>query len=100
MAGNLFGEYMKRHPADVLKITPSHLSSLLNSPEGTRILPCKYLVLGGEAASWDLVRRVQQSGKCAVINHYGPTEATVGCCTFSVRSEERRVGKECRSRWS
>ena len=88
MAGNLFGEYMKRHPADVLKITPSHLSSLLNSPEGTRILPCKYLVLGGEAASWDLVRRVQQSGKCAVINHYGPTEATVGCCTFSVADND------------
>ena len=24
------------------------------------------------------------SGKCAVLNHYGPTEATVGCCTFAV----------------
>ena len=23
-----------------------------------------------------------------------------GECTFAVRSEERRVGKECRSRWS
>ena len=22
------------------------------------------------------------------------------CCRFSSRSEERRVGKECRSRWS
>ncbi len=88
MAGNLFGEYVKRHPVDVLKITPSHLSSLLASPEGANILPRKYLVLGGEAASWDLVRRVQQTGKCAVINHYGPTEATVGCCTFSVAEND------------
>jgi amino acid adenylation domain-containing protein len=84
MAGNLFAEHTKKHPIDVLKITPSHLASLLASPEGATMLPRKYLVLGGEAASWDLVKRVQSAGKCAVINHYGPTEATVGCCTFSV----------------
>lgn len=88
MAGNLFGEYVKRHPVDVLKITPSHLGSLLASPDSSGLLPRKYLVLGGEAASWDLVRRVQQSGKCTVINHYGPTEATVGCCTFSVADND------------
>jgi amino acid adenylation domain-containing protein len=88
MAGNLFGEYVKRHPVDVLKITPSHLASLLPSPEGAGLLPRKYLILGGEAASWDLVRRAQQAGQCAVINHYGPTEATVGCCTFSVAEND------------
>jgi amino acid adenylation domain-containing protein len=84
MAGNLFADYAEKHPIDVLKITPSHLGSLLASPEGINMLPRKYLVLGGDAAGWDLVKRVQTSGKCAVINHYGPTEATVGCCTFSV----------------
>lgn len=88
MAGNLFSEYVKRHPVDVLKITPSHLHSLLASPEGPSVLPRKYLILGGEAASWELVRKVQQTGKCAVINHYGPTEATVGCCTFSVADND------------
>ena len=88
MAGNLFGEYVKRHTVDVLKITPSHLDTLLTSPEGAGMLPGKYLILGGEAASWDLVRRVQAAGRCAVINHYGPTEATVGCCTFSVAEND------------
>jgi amino acid adenylation domain-containing protein len=88
MAGNLFSDYVKRHPVDVLKITPSHLHSLLASPEGASLLPRKYLVLGGEAASWELVREVQQAGKCAIINHYGPTEATVGCCTFSVAEND------------
>jgi amino acid adenylation domain-containing protein len=85
MAGNLFAEYAQKHPIDVLKITPSHLTSLLTSPDGANMLPRKYLVLGGDAASWDLVNRVQSAAKCAVINHYGPTEATVGCCTFSVK---------------
>jgi amino acid adenylation domain-containing protein len=84
MAGNLFADYVKRHPIDVLKITPAQLSALLSSPGGAAMLPRKYLIVGGEACSWDLVRRVAQAGKCAVINHYGPTEATVGCCTFSV----------------
>jgi len=88
MAGNLFAEHTKKHPIDVLKITPSHLTSLLASPEGANMLPRKYLVLGGDAASWDLVKRVQAASKCAVINHYGPTEATVGCCTFSVNEND------------
>ncbi|MDP9158644.1 MAG: amino acid adenylation domain-containing protein [Acidobacteriota bacterium] len=84
MAGSLFCEYLKRHPVDVLKITPSHLNSLLGGGGNNSPLPGKYLVLGGEATSWDLLQRVQEAGTCAVINHYGPTEATVGCCTFSV----------------
>jgi amino acid adenylation domain-containing protein len=84
MAGNLFAEYARKYPIDVLKITPSHLGSVLASPEGANMLPRKFLVLGGEAASWDLVSKVRAAQKCSVINHYGPTEATVGCCTFGV----------------
>ena len=88
MATNLFARYVGRHPIDVLKITPSHLSTLLNAPEGKEILPRKSLLLGGEALSWHLVNRVLQSSNCTVINHYGPTEATVGCCTFAVRDHD------------
>jgi acyl carrier protein len=72
----------------VLKITPSHLNTLLNAAEGTAILPRKYLVLGGETLSWHLVDRVLHASDCTVINHYGPTEATVGCCTFTVRESD------------
>jgi amino acid adenylation domain-containing protein len=104
MAANLFAEYVAKHPVDVLKITPSHLTTLLNAAEGSRgsaprdgaeprhhtntVLPRQYLVLGGEASSWHLVERIQRSGTCAVLNHYGPTEATVGCCTFAVREND------------
>jgi amino acid adenylation domain-containing protein len=89
MAPALFVAYAAAHPIDVLKITPSHLSSLLNGESGDAILPRKYLILGGEATRWDLVERIQRANKCALLNHYGPTEATVGCCTFNADSDVR-----------
>jgi amino acid adenylation domain-containing protein len=83
-----FAGYVARNPIDVLKITPSHLNALLATAEGRGVLPARFLILGGEAVSWDLVRRVRDLGQCAVINHYGPTETTVGSLTFSVDGNE------------
>jgi acyl-coenzyme A synthetase/AMP-(fatty) acid ligase/acyl carrier protein len=75
---------MTKHPIDVLKITPSNLVALLSAPEGQHILPRKLLITGGEASSWDLVERVKQMGTCKILNHYGPTETTIGSLTFPV----------------
>jgi amino acid adenylation domain-containing protein len=85
--GRLFAQRNREHRIDVLKITPSNMNALLlgGDPEG--VLPRRHLILGGEASSWELVRRVHGSAKCAVWNHYGPTEATVGCLTYSVQRE-------------
>ncbi|MEW6491000.1 MAG: amino acid adenylation domain-containing protein [Cyanobacteriota bacterium] len=81
-------EYFQRHPIDCLKIVPSHLATLLASSASSSILPRQCLVLGGEAASWDLVEKVQQSApNCRILNHYGPTEATVGVLTYPVKSK-------------
>ncbi|MDQ3257842.1 MAG: amino acid adenylation domain-containing protein, partial [Acidobacteriota bacterium] len=82
-----FGRYMSEQRVDVLKIVPSHLSALLASTTaGRQVLPRRYLVMGGEALTWELVRRVRASmGEhqqgCRLINHYGPTETTVGVLT-------------------
>ena len=78
-----FAGYMSQHQIDVLKITPSHILSLLAGQDAAVVLPRKYLVLGGEASSWELVRHVNEAKKCRVLNHYGPTETTVGSLTFS-----------------
>jgi len=83
MDGATFASYMGRHPIDVLKITPSHLVALLAGQDVSAVLPRQYLVMGGEASSWELVRRVNVAKKCVVLNHYGPTETTVGSLTFS-----------------
>ncbi|MEQ8997812.1 MAG: amino acid adenylation domain-containing protein [Coleofasciculus sp. B1-GNL1-01] len=80
-------DYFQRHPIDCLKITPSHLAVLLANSSSRSILPRQRLVLGGEVASWDLIEQTQQHNPdCQIINHYGPTEATVGVTTFEVES--------------
>lgn len=81
MAPHRFADYVATHPIDVIKITPSQLSALLNGAEGRPILPRKYVVVGGEKFSFDLLRQIRENGDCAVMNHYGPTE-TMGCSTF------------------
>ena len=85
-------EHLQRHPADVLKIVPSHLSALLSA--GRAVLPRKRLVFGGEALSWELVDRVRSYfPACEVFNHYGPTETTVGVIAGRVpdKGESRSV---------
>jgi non-ribosomal peptide synthetase component F len=87
MEPTLFRAYVATRHIDVLKIVPSHLSTLLASDADGDILPSKYLVLGGEALAWDLVERIARTRHtCKVVNHYGPTETTVGCLTYSVDS--------------
>lgn len=78
--------YAATHPVDVLKITPSHLTTLLDAA-GAAVLPRKFLISGGEALSFALLNRIREAGTCQVINHYGPTEATVGCCTFDTATD-------------
>lgn len=76
------GDYCDRYSVDCLKIVPSHLATLLAS--SAAILPRQRLVLGGEAASWELIHQIQQQSPCQIINHYGPTETTVGVLTYPV----------------
>jgi amino acid adenylation domain-containing protein len=80
-------EHFSRHPIDYLKIVPSHLRALLNSRVGSGFLPRRWLVLGGEASSWELIQQVKERGAgCRVLNHYGPTETTVGVLTYDTTS--------------
>jgi len=82
-------EHFYRHPIDYLKIVPSHLRALLNSNVGSGFLPRRWLVLGGEASSWDLIQQVKGRGAgCQVLNNYGPTETTVGVLTYDTTQND------------
>ncbi len=87
MDGEAFGAELGSRALDVLKITPSHLRALLAGERPAAVLPRRWLVLGGEALTWDLVHRIRAlSPSCAIVNHYGPTETTIGCCTYDVQA--------------
>ena len=77
-----WSDYVRSHPIDVLKIVPSHMSALLvasDQSELSTLLPRKQLIMGGEALSASLLARLVQPGvTCEIINHYGPTETTIG----------------------
>ena len=76
-------EYFSCCHIDYLKIVPSHLAALQSSSNPALVLPSKTLILGGEASSSDWVETIRaQSPNCNIINHYGPTEATVGVLTY------------------
>jgi amino acid adenylation domain-containing protein len=78
-----FADYVQRHEIGAIKIVPTHLRMLLE--RGTSVLPRKLLIVGGEAFTLDLLKRLEKCKPgCAVFNHYGPTEATVGVAMFGV----------------
>jgi amino acid adenylation domain-containing protein len=80
-----FGEYIQARSIDVLKVTPSHLSSLQKSNSPWRVMPRKALILGGEASRKEWVERLYElAPECRVFNHYGPTETTVGVLTHAI----------------
>ncbi|MBK3839473.1 non-ribosomal peptide synthetase [Paraburkholderia aspalathi] len=77
-----YADWCRTHPADLLKIAPSHLEGLLHAADAHAVLPKRALLLGGEASSRALLERVSLlQPECAILGHYGPTESTVGIMT-------------------
>ncbi|MCI0486643.1 MAG: AMP-binding protein, partial [Blastocatellia bacterium] len=81
--------YFDRHAIDCLKIVPSHLYALLAANSPQRVLPRRRLILGGEASRWDWVEQLPLGPACSVINHYGPTETTIGVLTADLDKSVR-----------
>jgi amino acid adenylation domain-containing protein len=78
-----YGVYATRERIDILKIVPSHLEALLSADGGKAVLPRKYLVVGGERLTPELVAMVTAEGVgCKIVNHYAPTETTCGSLTL------------------
>ena len=78
----LAGVLRGRRPAFV-KVTPSHLPLL--EELGEECVPSRLLMVGGAALGWELVGRWRERyPDVAVVNHYGPTEGTVGSAHYRV----------------
>jgi thioesterase domain-containing protein/acyl carrier protein len=85
-------EYFSRFPIDLLKIAPSHLAALQSSSRPEQLLPRRWLIVGGEVSHWDWMNRLHALASCAIFNHYGPTEATVGMSTYRVEKDQNAHG--------
>lgn len=73
---------LAEQPVECLKIVPSHFQALLAVDQPERLLPRECLIFGGDILLPTTVARIRElSPKVRLINHYGPTEATVGVLT-------------------
>ncbi|GGZ46351.1 hypothetical protein GCM10010371_01860 [Streptomyces subrutilus] len=87
IAGVELAAEIERAGIDHLKMTPSHLAALTADAPLEHLLPRRALVLGGEASSRSWAAGIAALGRCAVFNHYGPTEATVGITVHEVTAD-------------
>ncbi|HET9917756.1 MAG TPA: amino acid adenylation domain-containing protein, partial [Candidatus Binatia bacterium] len=86
-------DYFSRHAVDCLKIVPSHLAALQSASRPEAVLPRKLLILGGEASDIDWVKRLAAlAPDCRIVNHYGPTETTIGVMTYAVQKDALPLG--------
>ena len=78
-------DYFRARPVDCIKIVPSHFEALLCISDPVCLVPRGLLILGGEVLTWDLVDRTRAlAPTCRILNHYGPTETTIGALAYVV----------------
>lgn len=84
-------EIERSHGSAVIKLTPAHAQALAAAriPRGVQAL-----VIGGEALDYDVVRPWRSHAvEARLINEYGPTEATVGCCVYEISASDPDHGR-------
>ncbi len=86
----MLSAYLSGRAVDCLKCVPSLMAAYEGSVDLGKILPEKVLVLGGETCLWSLADLMRQAKpECRILNHYGPTEATIGAVTFLVEDSNQ-----------
>ncbi|HEY0067187.1 MAG TPA: amino acid adenylation domain-containing protein, partial [Flavisolibacter sp.] len=79
--------YFSEHDVDCIKIVPSYWRSLEN--EGTMLLPERMIIFGGEELSPGFLKLIYGANPALkVVNHYGPTETTIGKLLHCVDPQE------------
>ncbi|GEM_PF-4741361 len=83
-------KYIDSNCISYLKLTPSHFNAIINSNELNRenTQSLRLILLGGEPINTLDVRKLfsLKSG-IVVVNHYGPTETTIGCIAQTIKSD-------------
>jgi amino acid adenylation domain-containing protein len=76
--------YFSDNRIDCMKIVPSHWKAL--SPDEP-LVPARMIIFGGEALPTETVAKIWRYSDCRIINHYGPTETTIGKLLYEVTDD-------------
>ena len=78
----------------LVKLTPAHMEMLNNSLTAEQMKQsARALVIGGEALNYESLTLWRiNAPETDLINEYGPTEATVGCCVYQVGADDPFTG--------
>lgn len=90
----LFRTIIEEEKISLLKITPSHLLSLVAYSKQVFKVPVENIILGGEKLSWETVSTIFSLHICNnLYNHYGPTEATIGAIAYKIEPSSPHFNK-------
>jgi len=84
-------QYLEEKRVTALHITPSQWHSLLDNLQGNGLFETlKYLSIGAEKLTYELVRRSFErvTDRCRVFNMYGPTEATIMAAVLEIPRQD------------
>lgn len=81
-------KYFAEHQVDCLKIVPSHWKAISTNED--LLIPDRLLIFGGEILPGELVEEILTTKTtCQIINHYGPTETTIGKLIYHTLPENK-----------
>ena len=91
----LLAKTLKKHNVNIMFMTPSYVSNLLDIPEFVDALRnFKVLDMGAEAVPIELCQKLRGLGVNAQINNgYGPTETTITATYSTVKDEYMTIGR-------
>lgn len=93
--GLLIETIITDNKVDVIKLTPAHLKIIrtLNTLPAPDVNRVKAFIVGGEALDSQLAKDIHEKyqGTVAILNEYGPTEATVGCMIYQYNPQDDQV---------
>lgn len=79
-------DYFRQHTIDCIKIVPTHWIALSRGEE--LLLPAKMIIFGGDVLPLAHVEAIRaQKPGVAIVNHYGPTETTIGKLLINIDND-------------
>jgi len=88
------GLVMQREKVTIFQTTPSQMRVNINDREASKALRgLKYLLLGGETLTEDLLEKLRERTNGKIYNPYGPTETTVWSTWKDVTTQPLTIGK-------